>query len=561
MVHLVKTEKAVVFSESSEISDVILCQIEDRMLEKKADGLILGQFPYYDLGFIDPLTAQCFVPNSNAFAVSRKCYERIGEADIRLRSACAADYVLRMEIRGMRIALALDIVLPVTDHVSITESWVDSLLLQYKYAIKDKRRDILKKLFNHLLVYDSAIGNYSRNELIREIPAILAYMLFGNSEPSEALYSKAVNYYQYANIRGVYKASGNRLNETPMVSLVLRTHRRPEVLRSTLQNIRFLNYPNYEIVLIEDGDELSRGMIEKEFADLNLRYYATKDNVGRAAAANIGFRMCKGEWINLIDDDDFFFPEHLRIGLEKALSENVDMVFLQSVALDIISQNKPYSFTVKRMHHIAAPRIDPFTMSTECKTSDNGVLFRKDVLEKAGGMREDLEAHEDWSLWLRMMAIGTWATVPYATCMFVNPADEQEKNDRINRYSVSDGKQFDDKRLKYSATSDEIRSYFYGSVCDFEALLVEGALEVYLDKYLSRYRLYSDDHMSKAFDEWEKILKQRKGGVYTARQFHEWYCGMAYRLKRTEPELRQQMLTKWKEVSSSLELPLGFHAS
>ena len=336
-----KTKKAVVFSESREIDDETVCLIENRLVEKEADGLILGQYPFHDLGFIDPLTAQCFVPNSKAFAVSRKCYKEVGEADVMLRSACAADYVLRMEIRGMRIALALDIVLPVTDHVSITESWIDSLLLQHKYATKEKRRDILKKLFNHLLVYDSAIGNYSRNELIREIPAILSYMLFGNSEPSEALYSKAVKYYQHANIRGTYKETMQcRQREMPKVSLVLRTHNRPDVLRLTLQNIRMLDYPNYEIVLIEDGEDTSRGTIEKEFADLNLRYYATGVNVGRAAAANIGFRMCKGEWINLIDDDDFFFPEHIRIGMEKALAENTDMVFMQSVALDIISQKK-----------------------------------------------------------------------------------------------------------------------------------------------------------------------------------------------------------------------------
>ena len=203
------------------------------------------------------------------------------------------------------------------------------------------------------------------------------------------------------------------------------------------------------------------------------------------------------------------------------------------------------------MHHIAVPRIDPFTMSTECKTSDNGVLFRKEVLEKAGWMREDLEAHEDWSLWLRMMAVGSWATVPYATCMFVNPADEKEKTARMKQYSASDGKQFDDERLRFRTTFNENRRYYYGSACDFEALLVEGRLEQYLDDYLFRYRSYSDEHLSMAFAEWEKILDQRKDGVYTARQFHEWYCGMAYRLKRTEPELRQQLLTKWKKVFSS----------
>ena len=434
MSSVIKTENVVIFVEEDGILDTTIKNIEERMTRDKVDALVLGQFPCHDLGFIDPVSGECSVPNANAFAVSRKSYEEVGPVDDYLKSARAADYAYRLKKHRKKIGLATDITVPVRCHPSITQSWIDSVLYQYKYSSSKKKREWIISVFSHIFQYDSSLGNYSRRELLLELPRIIKSIIVLEGRTRQVEPNPGKDFFLLGNIRGNYTTGHPIIAEKPRVSLILRTHERPEVLRLTLNNLRRLDYSNYEIILVEDGSPCSQKMVKEEFFDLPIKYYSTGKPVGRAAAANIGFRMAIGEWVNLIDDDDFFFPEHLSVGIDVAISSGKDIVFLQAVALETISKENPYTFDIKKMHHMDVPRIDPFIMSTECKTSDNGVLFKKELLPKIGWMREDLKAHEDWSLWLRLMSIGSWCRVPYATCLFVNPFEDSKKIARDHNY-------------------------------------------------------------------------------------------------------------------------------
>ena len=71
--------------------------------------------------------------------------------------------------------------------------------------------------------------------------------------------------------------------------LSVRTCGRPAVLRETLISLRHQTYPNMEVVVVEDGEEISGKMIRgREFGDMNIRYFATGEKVGRSRAGNLG---------------------------------------------------------------------------------------------------------------------------------------------------------------------------------------------------------------------------------------------------------------------------------
>ncbi|MDO5137445.1 MAG: glycosyltransferase [Oscillospiraceae bacterium] len=541
---MIKTENAVIFSEAEKIPEDLVYRIEGRLRSANADGLVLGQEPLLNLGFIDPVTGKCVTPNSEAFAVTKECYESIGEIDKSLGSASAADYLFRMQVFGKKVELATDIRLPVSTEKSITDFWVDGVLLGYKYANKEERKNLIRSIICKLARYDRTIGNYSRKDLLGQVKRVLSVKRGYKRSEDEVI----SNFFELSTARGQHMMSHGFIEEEPLVSLILRTHERPEVLRLTLNNLRRLDYRNFEIVLIEDGKALSQEMAEKEFADLNIRYYSTGEPVGRAAAANIGFRMAEGEWVNLIDDDDFFFPEHLNVGITYALNEKVDMVFLQSVALETDFVYEPYGLDIKKMHHMDFPHIDVFSMVTECKTSDNGVLFRKELLNQCGYMREDLGAHEDWNLWLRLMRKAHWVSVPYATCIFVNPVQDEDKIKRAKAYKEYDGKQFDDSLLVYETTGEQVRTYFLNTVNDLCALEEEGSLSNALAEIKERYP-YDEKILENAFSDWTGMIRTGEGGVFTAKEFNIWYCGLVDAIFRTDAKNRKSTLNEWKALS------------
>lgn len=116
--------------------------------------------------------------------------------------------------------------------------------------------------------------------------------------------------------------------------------------------------------------------------------------------------------------------------------------------------------------------------------------------------------------------------VPYATCLFVNPYDEKLKERRTLQYSASDGKQFLDSTLVYNDSCETLRLYLSGALCDVEALIDEGLVDSYLEAYLSKQRYIAGDRMTSAFEKMVSCIRQRRGDLFTAADYHEAYCGL-----------------------------------
>ena len=72
------------------------------------------------------------------------------------------------------------------------------------------------------------------------------------------------------------------------------------------------------MVVIEDGPERSRAVVE-EFRDrVRLRYRATGKRLGRARAGNLALAEATGEWLNFLDDDDVLFADHVEVLVDTA---------------------------------------------------------------------------------------------------------------------------------------------------------------------------------------------------------------------------------------------------
>ena len=83
--------------------------------------------------------------------------------------------------------------------------------------------------------------------------------------------------------------------EYPLVSVIRRTCGRPSVLRRALESVKRQTYPNVEIVLIEDGPNVSEKFVKYYYEDQNILYYSTGEHVGRCRAGNLGLEKANGK--------------------------------------------------------------------------------------------------------------------------------------------------------------------------------------------------------------------------------------------------------------------------
>src|SRR5207244_2426635 len=70
--------------------------------------------------------------------------------------------------------------------------------------------------------------------------------------------------------------------EEPLVSILIRTVDRPAMLAAALASCANQTYRSLDVMVVEDGPERSRAVVESFRDRLAVRYHATGEKVGRA---------------------------------------------------------------------------------------------------------------------------------------------------------------------------------------------------------------------------------------------------------------------------------------
>ena len=285
--------------------------------------------------------------------------------------------------------------------------------------------------------------------------------------------------------RGLWKFTPPQ--ETPLISVIVRTCGRPQTLKRTLESLRWQTYRSFEIIVAEDGPPAAREMVERDFAELPIRYLNDGRFHGRAANGNRGLAAARGALCNFLDDDDFFYPDHLELlaGVLCAHPE-ADLVLGSAMAMFVAKDG-----TVTEVRPMVFDRIDRFTMCQNCRIPIQTVLFRRSLFERYGGLIETLEAHEDWGMWLKYLEHGRRITphapdVRRATSLFVQPAAQSDAAARMEAYRKSDADFYSDASLCFNVTLADMRRYYDDMIADMRCLEARGELHEFLEQQAKR---------------------------------------------------------------------------
>lgn len=221
-------------------------------------------------------------------------------------------------------------------------------------------------------------------------------------------------------------------SQSPLVSILIRTHNRPNVLREALISVRNQTYRNIEVVVIEDGAPTAKAMIEQEFKDLNIVYVSTGENVGRCLAGNLALKTATGEYFNFLDDDDVLYADHVESLLTQILN-NPSYKAAYSISFEVptmVLSTEPYEY--KELFHNVQHK-QPFNRLVLLHHNYfpiQTVLFSRDLYEEFGGFDPELEVLEDWDLWLRYALKYEFLFVEKLTSIYRIPATINHSNTR-----------------------------------------------------------------------------------------------------------------------------------
>ncbi|MDB5971333.1 MAG: hypothetical protein JWQ90_3783 [Hydrocarboniphaga sp.] len=103
-----------------------------------------------------------------------------------------------------------------------------------------------------------------------------------------------------------------------LVSVVIPTRSRRELLARALQSVFTQSYPNLEVLVIDDGSDDGTAEMLASVADPRLRSLPNEQRCGAGYSRHRGAGLSRGRYIAFLDSDDWWLQDKLWIQLEAA---------------------------------------------------------------------------------------------------------------------------------------------------------------------------------------------------------------------------------------------------
>lgn len=193
----------------------------------------------------------------------------------------------------------------------------------------------------------------------------------------------------------------------PRVSVIIPSFNCELYIAETIGSVLQQTLKDIEVIVVDDGStDRTREIVAAFGAPVRLIAQA---NAGRCAARNRGIREALGEFICLLDHDDYWFPAKLADQLaEFEANPQVGAVFSSMIYWYAdANQNYPTpdSFDLNAYPSGVDEQFSGWIYHLfllDCHMLTSAAMFRAEVFQRCGAYVESLPYSEDWELWLRI---------------------------------------------------------------------------------------------------------------------------------------------------------------
>jgi len=134
----------------------------------------------------------------------------------------------------------------------------------------------------------------------------------------------------------------------PLVSIIIPTYNRADLIGETLDSIIAQTYLNWECIVVDDGSTDNTSEVLKNYTkkDSRITYHHRPKNYksGGNGARNYGFDISKGEFINWFDSDDVMLPNFISSKVECIEGKNMVICshYITNSVLKIVKKEDIY---------------------------------------------------------------------------------------------------------------------------------------------------------------------------------------------------------------------------
>ncbi len=215
-----------------------------------------------------------------------------------------------------------------------------------------------------------------------------------------------------------------------MVSVIITTHNRCNLLDRAIQSVLNQTYKDFELIVVADGCTDGTDLLMKKYeSEKQIRYIQYSPAKGGNHARNKGIQNSHGEFIAFLDDDDAWLPEKLGLQVAKIEEDPECVLVYTGIRVVYVNECVEYSSIPK-----ADGDLSKVLLFGNIIGSTSTPLIKKSVLDNSGLFDEQLYARQDYDLWLRISEFGKVLVIPNEMVIYYNYTTGKQVSAITNRY-------------------------------------------------------------------------------------------------------------------------------
>lgn len=196
----------------------------------------------------------------------------------------------------------------------------------------------------------------------------------------------------------------------PLVSIIIPTYNRANLISETLKSVLDQTYTNWECIVVDDGSTDDTASIVADYvkSDARFQYHKRPETKikGANACRNFGFEISKGEYVKWLDSDDLISDDLLDSQI-KTISftsefKNVIVTSKWNYFKDTLINVKPKEKEINKNYDSGLELIFDFGNSNTF-FPPHVYLIHKNLILKSGYWNESLLINQDGEFFTRVL--------------------------------------------------------------------------------------------------------------------------------------------------------------
>ncbi|MGA8146969.1 MAG: glycosyltransferase [Gallionellaceae bacterium] len=205
------------------------------------------------------------------------------------------------------------------------------------------------------------------------------------------------------------KRDANRVDRDPLVSIVIPSYNHGRWIKKALESIYSQTYRHLEVIVIDDGSsDDSLDIIRQTLAKCPFPCrFVARENRGAHATINEGVGLASGEYINILNSDDWFPDDRIATMVEHVARTDADWGFGgvsfvndKGEIIDPAGDRRVFDLVIRLAQMSKLETLGAALLNSNLAISTGNLFLRKSLFESLGGFC-DYRYNHDWDFCLR----------------------------------------------------------------------------------------------------------------------------------------------------------------